>query len=619
VADLAIGSTLAGYRLDALIARGGMGVVYRATHLGLERSVALKVIGRDLADREGFRERFLLESRLAASLDHPAVVPVYDSREVDGELIVAMRLVAGGDLRRRLDREGPLAPARAIALLGQVAEALDAAHAAGIVHRDVKPHNVLVEGDRAFLSDFGLAKALGDSGVQSGASVVGTAEYMSPEQWRGAAVGPPADIYSLGCVLYEALTGIPPYARKEAESEPEMPVGLDAVIERAVAKAPSERYPSAGALIAAAREHEGAGLAATRVLSEPGAPEPGGTGPRERATVPIGGGYGDDGGKRRRSGSRLPRGRALAFGAAGLAAIAAMVVLVLALIGGGDGVHASAPIPIGAAPLRIAADDEAIWVSSQPDGTLTRLNPESGEAVGKPFQLGAGISGVAVGAGSVWVSYPPRGEILRVDPRSGAVEKTIKVGGRPGPIAFGGGDVWVADEDGAGVSAVAAKSGRVLRRGLPPQAQPLRLAVGQGGLWVSSASTGNVRRIDLSTFRVDSSIPVGRGPAGVTVAQGLVWVANSRSDTVTKADPSIHAVLGDPIEVGGRPGGIDAGNTTVWVASAAEDAVTRIDLASGERIGAPIEVGSEPGAVAVGDTAVWVADNGDGSVTRIEP
>jgi streptogramin lyase len=617
VAELGIGSTVAGYRIDALIARGGMGVVYRATHLGLERSVALKVIARELADREGFRERFLRESRLAASLDHPAVVPVFDSREVDGELIVAMRLVAGGDLRRTLDREGPLPPARAIALLGQVGEALDAAHTAGIVHRDVKPHNVLVEGDRAFLSDFGLAKALGDSGVQSGTSVVGTAEYMSPEQWRGGSVGPAADVYSLGCVLFEALTGIVPYARKEADTEPEMPAGLDAVIERAVSRDPADRYPSAGALIAAAREREGAGMATTQVLSESGVPPaPGASGPRERATVPIGG-YDAD--ADRRGGSRLPRGRALAFGVAGLALIAAMVALVLALVGSGGGVHASKPIPIGGAPLRIAADDDAIWVTSQPDGTLTRLNPNSGEPVGEPVQLVAGISGVAVGAGSVWVSDPPRGEVLRVDPKSGEVVKTIAVGGSPGAIAFGGGYVWVADDDGAGVSAVAAKSGRVVRRGLPPRAQPLRLAVGQGGLWVSSASTGNVRRIDLSSFRIDSPIPVGRGPAGVTVAHGLVWVANSRSDTVTKADPSIHAVLGDPIEVGGRPGGIDAGNSTVWVASAAEDAVTRIDLESGERTGAPIQVGSEPGAVAVGETAVWVADNGEGAVTRIEP
>ena len=155
-----------------------------------------------------------------------------------------------------------------MALLGQVAEALVAAHAAGIVHRDVKPHNVLVDGERAYLSDFGLAKALGESGIASGASVVGTAEYMSPEQWRGGAVGPAADIYSLGCVLYESLTGIPPFARKEADTEPEIPEGLEGVIERAVAKDPDDRYGSAVGLIAAARERESGELATTRVLSE---------------------------------------------------------------------------------------------------------------------------------------------------------------------------------------------------------------------------------------------------------------------------------------------------------------------------------------------------------------
>ena len=424
MADLVIGSTLAGYRLDALIARGGMGVVYRATHLGLERQVALKVIARELADSKGFRERFLRESRLAASLDHPAVVPIYDSREVDGELIVAMRLVAGGDLRRTIDREGPLPPARAIALLGQVAEALDAAHAAGIVHRDVKPHNVLVEGDRAFLSDFGLAKALGGSGAQqSGASVVGTAEYMSPEQWRGGSVGPAADIYSLGCVLFEALTGIVPFARADADTEPEMPAGMDAVIERAVSSDPAQRYPSAGALIAAAREREGEGMVATRVLSDPGA-----SAPRERATVPLG--AGPTPARPRRLSTR----GALAA-TAGLAVAAVAVLLVLSLFGG-DGIAVSQPIPVGGAPLRIATSPDAIWVTSEPDGTLNQLDPESGQPVGEPIELGAGISGVAVGAGSVWVTAPRRGELLRVDPVTGTTLATIAVGGpsRPGRL-----------------------------------------------------------------------------------------------------------------------------------------------------------------------------------------
>jgi DNA-binding beta-propeller fold protein YncE/predicted Ser/Thr protein kinase len=602
----AIGAEIAGYRIDAQLARGGMGVVYRATHLGLERPVALKVIARDLADREGFRERFLRESRLAASLDHPAVVPIYDSREADGELIVAMRLVEGGDLRKLLDREGPLPPERALALLAQVAAALDAAHAAGIVHRDVKPHNVLVEGERAFLSDFGLAKALGESTGE--ASVVGTAHYMSPEQWRGEPVGPATDVYSLGCVLFESLTGVVPYVRRESETEPELPEGMDTVIERAVAGDPRRRYRSAGELIAAAEERAGGGMAATRVLSA-----------SERPTIALAGGAGRLGGIRRRAGRGGPSRRTFAWVGGGLAVVAVMVALVLVLLGG-EGVDVSAPIPVGAAPLRIAAADDAIWVTSEPDGTLTRLDPESGDPVGKPLQLGAGISGVAVGGGSVWVADPRRGEVLRVDPDSGHLVERIDVGGRPGPLAFGGGRLWVADEDGAGITAVNGRGDRrVYRRGLPPHAAPLRLAVGAGGLWASSATTGAVRRIDLSSLGVGEPIPVGRGPAGITVGHGLVWVANSRSDTVTRVDPSIHAALGDPIEVGGRPGGIDSGTGLVWVASSLENTVTRIDLASGQRVGSPIGVGREPGAVAVGSTAVWVADNGEGAVTRIEP
>jgi DNA-binding beta-propeller fold protein YncE len=608
VEELGIGSAVAGYRIDALIARGGMGVVYRATHLGLERPVALKVIARELADREGFRERFLRESRLSARLDHPAVVPVYDSREVDGELIVAMRLIEGGDLRRLIDREGPLQPARAIALLGQVAEALDAAHAAGIVHRDVKPHNVLVEGDRAYLSDFGLAKALGESGAQaSGASVVGTAEYMSPEQWRGAAVGPAADVYSLGCVLYEALTGIVPFARKEVDSEPEMPAGLDAVIERAVSKDPADRYPSAGALIAAAREREGAGMAATRVLSESADAEP-----RERAMAAVGPGPADGGGRR-----ALGRSRALIWLGASAVAIAALVVLPLLLFG--DGVEVSEPIPVGEAPLRVAAGPEAIWVSSERDGTLTRLDPESGEPLGSPARVSVGVSGVAVGGRWLWATNPRRGELLRLDLESGRVLERIEVGGAPGPIALGDGRVWVADERGRGITVVSAEGGRVYRRGLAPHAAPLRLATGAGGLWVSSATAGNVRRIDLGSAEPGAPIPVGRGPAGITVAGGLVWVANSRSDSLTRVDPSIHAVVGAPIEVGNRPGGIDAGTDAVWVASAADNTVSRISLESGEREGSPLTVGPEPGAVAIGAGAVWVVNNGDGTVTRIEP
>ena len=597
--DFSIGSEVAGYRIEELIARGGMGVVYRATHLGLERPVALKVIARELADRDGFRERFLRESRLAARLDHPAVVPIYDSREVDGELIVAMRLVRGGDLRALIDREGPLPPGRALDLLGQVADALDAAHAAGIVHRDVKPHNILVEGDRPYLSDFGLAKAFDESGAASSASVVGTAHYMSPEQWRGDSIGPAADVYSLGCVLYEAVTGIAPFARSESDPAPTMPLGVDAAIRRAVAKDPVDRYRSAGELIVAARGAAGSDVRPTAVLSRDRS---------ERTTAPN------------RSQSFFGRmgGRATAWLLGGFAIIViAIVAAVLFLVLGGSGLSVSAPIAIGKPPLRLAAGSDAVWVTSEREGTLTRLDPESGDVIGKPIPLGPGIAGVAVGSKWVWVTDPERHQLLRVDPATRRVRR-IHLAAKPGAIALGGGRVWVADEGGEGITAVNPEGARVYRAGLPPHAAPLRLASGAGGLWASSTTTGTVRRIDLGTLGTDPPIPAGRGPAGLTVAGGLVWVADNRGGTVSVVDPSIHQVR-ELVEVGGRPGGIDAGNSTVWVSDTTAGTVRRIAISSKKVEGDPIRVGPEPGAVAVGGEAVWVANNGDGTVTRIEP
>ncbi len=549
---VSIGSTLAGYRLDALIARGGMGVVYRATQLALDRPVALKVIARQYAGDDAFRERFLRESRLAAKLDHPAVVPVYDAREEDGELIVAMRLVEAGDLKKRIREQGPLPPAEAVDLLAQVADALDAAHAAGIVHRDVKPHNILLEGERAYLTDFGLAKALGDSDVLSGASIVGTVEYMSPEQWRGERIGPAADVYSLGCVLYECLTGVVPYARGEGDAEPQMPRGLDRVVERAVAKDPADRYPTAAALIEAARAHVDAPQAPTQVLSE-SADQPAG---RAVADAAIWAYF---------------RGHVRRLAALGVGAVALVVGAILLLGGGGPSV--SSPIDVGRPPLRLAVGQGFVWATSALDGTLSRIDPETRRMAGPPLHVEKGISGVTTGAGSVWVSSPRRGEVLRVDPASDEVSARIDVGGRPGAIVFGGGRLWVADDEGGGVTAINPQGGRIFKRGIPPQVAPLRLAYGAGAVWVSSASTGAVRRIDPATATAGRPIPVGRGPAGVTVGGGLVWVADSRSNQVTRVDPATRTLVGEPISVGERPGGIDAGTASVWVANSADSSV----------------------------------------------
>jgi DNA-binding beta-propeller fold protein YncE len=258
-------------------------------------------------------------------------------------------------------------------------------------------------------------------------------------------------------------------------------------------------------------------------------------------------------------------------------------------------------------------------VTSARDGTLSRIDVATGLVSGTPLRIDPGLAGVAVGESSVWVSSPRTGEVLRVNGDTNRVEQRIAVGGRPGAIVFGGDRVWVADQGGAGITAINARGGRVFKRRIAPHAAPLRLAVGAGGVWASSATTGTVRRIDLGTAVAGAPVRVGGGPSGITVGGGVVWVASSRSDRVTRLDPATGALLGDPIEVGGRPGGIDAGTSTVWVANFGENTVSRIDIGSGETTGDPIAVGRHPGAIAVGGDAVWVADNGDGSVTRIEP
>ena len=220
--ELQIGSVFAGHRIDAVAGRGGMGVLYRATHLALEREVALKVIAADLADSEDFRERFKRESRTAASIQHPNVIPIFHAGEEDGVLYITMRFIEGTDLRQTISAYGALPPGDAAELTAQVAAGLDAAHKRGLVHRDVKPANILIANEggrnRAYLTDFGLTKqASSAEGLTKTGMYVGTLDYISPEQLRGTGVDARADVYALGCVLYQALTGAVPYPR---DSEP---------------------------------------------------------------------------------------------------------------------------------------------------------------------------------------------------------------------------------------------------------------------------------------------------------------------------------------------------------------------------------------------------------------
>src|SRR4051812_38596845 len=271
------GSEVAGYRIESLIGRGGMAEVYRAEDLRLGRKVALKLLSPQLADNDEFRKRFIRESRLAASLEHPNIVPIFEAGEADGQLFIAMRYVAGNDLAGLLaEQGGRLSLEWTVELFRQIGDALDSAHRAGLVHRDVKPGNILVApgahpghagGDHLYLTDFGLTKRTVEltGGLTGTGRFLGTVHYVSPEQIQGKAVGPGTDIYALGCMLHQCLTGRPPFSRDDDAAllwahlvetpppvtgvRPELPVAVDAVVARAMAKAPQDRYETCEELV----------------------------------------------------------------------------------------------------------------------------------------------------------------------------------------------------------------------------------------------------------------------------------------------------------------------------------------------------------------------------------
>jgi serine/threonine-protein kinase len=272
-----IGRKVAGYRIEEEIGRGGMAVVYRARDLRLERTVALKLLAPELARNDTFRKRFTHESRVAAAIDHPHIVPIFEAGETDGVLYIAMRFVSGSDLRHLLDREGPLPLPAALRIAAQVASALDAAHEHGLVHRDVKPGNILVSRgtdsdhpEHVYLTDFGLTKkSLSLTGFTTVGQFVGTLDYVAPEQISGRPVDGRCDVYGFACVVYEMLTGRPPFCRDDdmallwahqyddppppTDIRPGLPLPVDPVFAKALAKSPDDRHDSCLGFVAALR------------------------------------------------------------------------------------------------------------------------------------------------------------------------------------------------------------------------------------------------------------------------------------------------------------------------------------------------------------------------------
>ena len=598
---LEIGSEVGPYRIEQLIGRGGMGVVYRATDTRLGRPVALKLLSPEYSGDRRFRARFERESRLAASIDHGGIVPIYDAGDVDGLLYIAMRFVDGSDLAQLLRREGPLEPDRALGLVGQLAEALDAAHERGLIHRDVKPSNALVarEGTRehVYLADFGLTKTSGPESVTASGQVMGTVAYMAPEVIRGEPPGPAADLYALGCVLFECLTGEVPftgtneaaviYAHLESppprprDRAPGLPAGLDAVLARSMAKEPDERFESGAAMVEAADVALG------------------------HATA------------RRTRGRRRARPRRRGVVAAvGVAAVAVTVAAVwpegdrkiaaiesdaVAVIDPGER-SLRAKVELDGPPSAVAAAPNAIWVAGDRDGTVSRIDPET-HTIRQTVTVGHGQSALAADRSGVWVANRQDGTIKLVSADTNAVADTFKLGS-PTDACLLDGDVWVA---GAGAGAVTRLDPDAHRpRDVPIDGNPLAVACGAGGVWAVSDS-GRLNRIDPATNAVRSGVDVGAGASALAVGGNDVWVANSIAGTVSRVNAERAAVTAVvPLGPTDEPVAVAVGAGGVWVANRRGQTLARIDPerpAVAERF----RLGNEPRALTIVKDRLWVA------------
>jgi YVTN family beta-propeller protein len=587
-----------------------MSVVYQAEDLRLKRKVALKLLAPELAEDQRFRDRFLRESELAASLDHPNIVPIYAAGEADGQLYIAMRYVPGGDLKRLL-RDG-LEPDRACGLLAQVASALDAAHARGLVHRDVKPGNVLLDsGEHCYLCDFGLTKQVSsESGFTATGQIVGTIEYVAPEVIEGKELTAGADLYSLGCLLYECLAGEPPFHRdsefavlwahvnepppKLSELRPELSGGLDAVLAKALAKAPEKRYGSGRELVDAARA----------ALPPPAAA------PRSR--------------------------RRLLLAAAGLAAAAAATAVPLILLSGGphgpstkptlavttDSIQridaktnklaATIAVPVGG--FLLAAGGGSLWAANTNENRLFRIDPKRNR-VAQTIQT-IHPAALSFGAGSLWVLDTSDGIVSQFDPSTGAASATIPLppGTAPGPptvMRAADEGVWVQWAGNVG-NAVRIDPGSTAAREVTigsPQTYVLDFAAVGPVLWTLAPdpkrSAYNLVRIDLRNPRAPPTA------THVTVDYGFlaadtrgVWLTNPGRDRVLHINARTRR-LDRIVGVGISPLSIAEGENAVWVVNFEDGTVSRIDPAT-DRVVATIPVGPNPAGIAVVEGSVWV-------------
>jgi serine/threonine protein kinase len=609
VSKLDVGAVFAGFRIEALLGRGGMGSVYRARDLALDSERALKVLEPELGADRAFRERFTREARLAAQIENPAVVPVYQAGEEDGRLFIAMRLIRGPDLHRLVAKDGPLEPQRTARIVAAVAAALDAAHARGIVHRDVKPANILVElsedGEHVFLTDFGISRSARPTDeVTSTGQLLGTADYISPEQIEGERADARSDVYALGCVVCYLLTGEPPF-RRETELatlyahanaarprpsllEPGLPAAVDEVVVRATAIDPDERHQSAGELSDDLRRALGGRASSVSETAPP-------TRPLARRRPPVG---------------------KLAAGALAIAAIVVAVVLLAGDDSGGGSAPEVATIGLGDAVDAIVVGNANVLATSQSDSTLTAIDPDTDKPARDPEPI-PHPSAVAVGFGSVWVTSASTGELLRYAPGHRQEPIRISVGAQPSDVAVDDRWVWVANREDGTVSRVDPETNR--DRGTFEVAPgPEALATGEGATWVASPGAGTLTRLRQDAPQRSRTVEVDGSPEDLAVFDGELWVVDSEDGTLTSRSLTDGSAIGEPVALGASPVAVTSGPEALWVVDAEDGTATRVDPSNREA-GDPVTVGERPAAVAVGSGSIWVANAGSGTVSRITP
>jgi streptogramin lyase len=607
-APLRAGDQFAGYVVEGLAGRGGMGFVYRARDPRLGRTVALKVILPALALDDEQRRRFEREWRLAASLEHPGIVPVYGAGEESGRLYLVMRFIEGVSLHAMLE-ESPPSLAETVSVVGQVASALDAAHAAGLVHRDVKPANVIATrtDDRlhAYLADFGLT-------VQRDASTrftrtghfVGTLAYAAPEQLLAEDVDARTDVYALGGVLHHCLTGQVPFPvageleaasahlnapRPRPSQLAAVPAGFDRVVARAMAREPADRFRSAGELAAAA-------AAAA-----------------EGARVPR---------ARRRFAPRASRRRLLALG--GVVTAASVAVALALLVSGGSGDQLAAdPIGVPVQPDRLAVADGVLWAMTENTGRRARIS-SSGEVTAFPAaaDLGGGrFPGLAAGAGALWATqaYDRTGGVTKFEPSSGLASARARLP-RATAVTAASAGVWATagprPGGRGGLARIDPGSGALVAGPVPAGREPRAVAVTSGSVWVADSRADRVLRFDPSTLELRDRIAVGDGPGALAAGAGGVWVANLDDRTLLRIDARSGQPEGAPVSLGKEIDDLVLTRHGLWVAGG-DATITRLDPRSGEPIGAAITVGRGPLSLAAAPEGVWVGSAGTQTVQLV--